>query len=97
MFCDSDGENKNPGLVAYFTLDVGRDLESADRFSITRWTKKNDVWDIPVQDIADDAAVVLYWSPRELQPGQRRRVGFAYGLGVVPRAKDGHGSKERKD
>ncbi len=74
---------KNPGLAAYFTLDLGRGLEPPDRFSITHWTKEGKVWDIPVQDIGDDAAVVLYWNPRELQAGGRRRVGFAYGLGIV--------------
>src|SRR5262249_37472591 len=30
-----------------------------------------------------DSAVTLYWIPRRLEPGQRRVVGFAYGLGQV--------------
>lgn len=79
---------KNPGLIAPFTLDVGRGIEPPDRFSITRWTKDINRWEIPVQDIGDDAAVVLYWNPRELAPGARRRVGVAYGLGVVPKVDD---------
>src|SRR5204862_2130195 len=38
-------------------------------------------WEIPVADIGGDSAVVLYWEPRELKPGQGRELGFAYGLG----------------
>lgn len=30
-----------------------------------------------------DSAVVLYWPVRELKPGEKRELGFAYGLGSV--------------
>jgi hypothetical protein len=30
-----------------------------------------------------DSAVVIYWSDRMLQPGQKREVGFTYGLGEI--------------
>src|SRR5262249_36888901 len=30
-----------------------------------------------------DSAVVLYWDPKALRPGETRKVGFGYGLGSV--------------
>src|SRR5262249_52829659 len=77
---------KNPGVVALFTLTPGDVVAGADRFSITRLpASQNEVlgWEIPVRDIAGDAAVVFYWNARELKGGERRQVGFAYGGGEV--------------
>jgi hypothetical protein len=37
----------------------------------------------PLRDPVPDSAVTLYWDVRRLEPGARRAVGFAYGLGVV--------------
>jgi hypothetical protein len=55
-------------------------------------------WDVPVLPIRTvseeaarrpgqranpDSAVAIYWAPRRLGPGEKREVGFAYGLGKV--------------
>jgi hypothetical protein len=44
-------------------------------------------WDVPVLSIhalpQGDSAVTLYWDERQLLPGDRRTVGFAYGLGGI--------------
>jgi hypothetical protein len=53
------------------------------------------MWDVPVFPIKKlkpegDSAVVLYWEPKELPPGQSREVGFAYGVGSVS-GKEGKG------
>jgi len=62
----------------------------------------NTLWDVrllPMRALADDAqrrglppvppdsAVVMYWEPRRLAPGEHREVGFAYGLGKVSASK----------
>jgi hypothetical protein len=36
-----------------------------------------------------DSAVTMYWDERELRPGERREVGFAYGLGTVAGGESG--------
>jgi hypothetical protein len=55
------------------------------------------MWDVPLinirelQELAErdrrraepDSAVTMYWQEQPLQPGGRREVGFAYGLGMV--------------
>jgi hypothetical protein len=78
---------KDPGLTAHFTLDLGAGIPGPDRFCITHWTQQCRIWEIPVRDIADDAAVVLYWNPVEVPAGGTRSAGFAYGLGRLPRTK----------
>jgi hypothetical protein len=38
---------------------------------------------VPAGQKKADSAVVLYWEDRELAPGEKREVGFAYGLGHI--------------
>jgi eukaryotic-like serine/threonine-protein kinase len=75
---------KNPGLLAYLTLKVGPAMQPPDRVTLTHWSKDHAFkWDFPVEPIGNDAAVVLYWNPVELAPGESRTLGFAYGLGPI--------------
>lgn len=76
---------KNPGLVAQLNLRISDKIEPPGRVSLTHWPgpDKKDRWDVPMAKIGDDSAVVLYWEPRELRPGQSRDIGFTYGLGHV--------------
>jgi len=79
---------EDPGLVAYFSLKVGGNVLAPDRFSITHWPQEGlNKWDVPVEDIDGDSAVVLYWNPRDLEAGAGRTVGFAYGGGLYGQAK----------
>jgi hypothetical protein len=41
---------------------------------------------VPLRGITEgnhDSACVLYWEERDLKPGEKRAIGFAYGLGNV--------------
>jgi WD40 repeat protein/serine/threonine protein kinase len=76
-------DRKNPGLIAPFSLKVGGQLEAPDRLVITGLPDNADEWNFPIANIGNDAAVALFWTPRVLGPGERRRLGFAYGLGVL--------------
>jgi hypothetical protein len=53
------------------------------------------LWDVPVFPIKTldppDSCVTMYWNERPLQPGERREVGFAYGLGNVASDTDAAG------
>jgi serine/threonine protein kinase len=73
----------DPGLTAHFTLKLGGGLEAPDRFSITTWPRGSIAWDLPVLNIGDDAAVVIYWNAKVVPANGERRLGYAYGLGVV--------------
>jgi hypothetical protein len=82
--------NPRPGdLTAVLTLQVGGGLEGPGRVSVTHWPGVSALglnWDVPVRDSGFDSAAVLYWPPAQLAPGEQRRLGFAYGLGVVESA-----------
>jgi hypothetical protein len=45
------------------------------------------LWDVPVLSMKVpwpyDSAVVIYWDPKDMQPGEKRELGFTYGLGNV--------------
>jgi hypothetical protein len=82
---------EDSGLVAYFSLKVGGTAQAPDRFSITHWPQQQRIlvgWDVPVEDIDGDSAVVLYWNPRDLEAGASRTVGFAYGGGLYGQVKE---------
>ncbi len=60
-----------------------------------RAMKQETLWDVPVLSMRDealerpDSAVTIYWDPRELKAGDKRVVGFAYGLGEVSSSDNG--------
>jgi hypothetical protein len=78
------GNLQNPGTVAHMTLKLSGGFEHPDRMVLTCWrVANNHRWDVPVVAHAGDSCVVLYWNEKVLQPGQKRFVGFAYGLGSI--------------
>jgi hypothetical protein len=75
---------QNPGTVAHLSLKLGGGIEAPSRVSLTHWPGANfPDWDVPLSNINEDSAVILYWPEQQLKPGQKREVGFAYGLGSV--------------
>src|SRR5262249_54982190 len=74
---------KNPGTVAQMNFKVGGKLEPPTRVSLTHWPQVSPFWEVPVVPIREDSAVVMYWKEREVKPGDRREVGFSYGLGDI--------------
>jgi hypothetical protein len=75
----------DPGLVAHFSLKVGGGVEAPDRVCLLHWYEGSMTsYEVEINDINnEDAAIAIYWSPRELPANGRRVVGFAYGLGIV--------------
>ncbi len=72
----------NPGTVAHLTLKMGGNFEPPGRVSLTAWVS-NPGWEVPVREIGQDSAVVMYWAEKNLKPGEKRHLGFAYGLGGI--------------
>jgi hypothetical protein len=73
----------DPKTVAHLALKIGAGLEPPDRVSLTAWDKDRRPWEIPVQDMGKDSCAVLYWEDKVLEPGQKRWLGFAYGIGHI--------------
>jgi hypothetical protein len=95
----------NPGTVAMVQLRLGSSFDRPDRVTLGAWpnVRLNDtdrralqektLWEVPVLPMKTltphDSAIVIYWNEKELQPGQTRKVGFAYGLGSVASSEGG--------
>jgi len=74
---------QNPGTVAHMSLKIGG-VEAPTRVCLTHWPGGGfPSWEVPLVPIGNDSAVVLYWQERPLAPGEKREMGFAYGLGSV--------------
>jgi hypothetical protein len=60
-----------------------------------RCQQEKTLWEVPVFPIKTlqpaDSCVTMYWNERVLKPGERREVGFAYGLGNVASDTDAAG------
>jgi hypothetical protein len=80
---------KSPGTIAHMTLKPGAGIEPPGRVSLTQWPGGGGLfgggagWNVPVLNMGNDSAVVLYWPEKALKPGELRTIGFAYGLGSV--------------
>lgn len=86
---------RNPGVVAALKFKLGGGVEAPNRVTLGGWPDKATkqpgaeegltLWEVPVFSMKTlrepDAAAVLYWQEKKLDPKQQRRVGFAYGLG----------------
>ncbi len=80
---------QNPGTVAHMTLKVGGKVEPPGRVSLTHWPGGTAPWEVAVRHMGRDSAVVMYWLDKVLKPGQKREVGYAYGLGRVDAGEGG--------
>jgi hypothetical protein len=81
---------KNPGVVGFFNLRLGGDVEPPTRVSLTRWVQPEMwIYDQQIRPFFDaqrnegDSEVVLYWGEKSLAPGTKREIGYSYGLGDV--------------
>jgi hypothetical protein len=90
---------QNPGTIAHLQLKLGGVLEAPSRLTLGAWpnvelrsidsrcNQEKTLWDVPVLPIRSvqpsDSAVVIYWEPKRLDPGDSREMGFTYGLGRI--------------
>ncbi|MCI0683495.1 MAG: hypothetical protein L0Y71_15430 [Gemmataceae bacterium] len=71
------------GFIANLTVKIGGDIHPPDRCSLTHWPGPLASWEIPLENIEEDAAVALYWNPRRFPPNAQFHVGYAYGQGLL--------------
>lgn len=79
---------KNPGYVAHLTLDLH---EKPNRLVLTRHGFGFNTWDMPAQASMGDSALGIFWEPRDVAPGGKRDMAYAYGKGIALKpGGDGH-------
>ena len=80
---------KDPGIIVQLSFRKGKKLEVPSRVSLTHWPGHhlpNKKYDIPIVNIKDDSAVVIYWEEKDMAPRDVRELGFTFGLGTVTSA-----------
>jgi hypothetical protein len=73
----------NPGFVAHLTLNLGGGIERPNRIILTRHGAFRNQWDMQAVQAMGDSAMAVYWDPKEIKPGGKRDVGYAYGEGIA--------------
>jgi hypothetical protein len=82
---------EHPGTIVQMNLKLSKEL-APDRVSLTYWPGRElglGRWEVPLRNIADDSAIVLYWNPVDMRPGAVRDMAFSYGLGRIQGGKLG--------
>ncbi len=75
---------KNPGYVAHITLNLGSAVEKANRIVLSQHGAGGfQGWEMPAQPSMGDSAVGIFFDPKEIKPGAKREIGYAYGKGVA--------------
>jgi hypothetical protein len=76
---------QNPGFVAHFTYNFGRNSERPDRVVLTNLGGAfGNGWEMQVFKAMGDSAMGFYWDPKELGPGRKRTLTYGYGQGICP-------------
>ena len=73
----------NPGFVAHLTLNLGSGIEKPNRIILTRHGAFRNQWDMQAVQAMGDSAMAVYWDPKDIRPGGKREMGYAYGEGVA--------------
>jgi hypothetical protein len=78
---------QNPGFVAHFTYNFGRNVERIDRVVMTNLGGAfGNGWDMQIMQAMGDSAIGFYWDPKEVAPGRKRTLAYGYGEGICPGA-----------
>ncbi len=73
---------QNPGYVAHLTLDLGSKIEKPARVVLTGHGSGFGGWDMPAF-ASGDTALGIFWEPKEIKPGGKRVIAYAYGKGIA--------------
>jgi hypothetical protein len=73
---------QNPGYVTHMTFDLGNRIDKPDRVVLSRFGAGGG-WDYPVFAAGGDSAMAAFWEPKEIKPGAKRAIAYAYGKGIA--------------
>ena len=73
---------KNPGYVAHMSFDLGKRIAKPDRIVLSRFGAVGP-WELAAFMAAGDSAMAVFWEPKEIKPGAKREIAYAYGKGLA--------------
>jgi hypothetical protein len=74
---------KDPGFVAHLTLSLGSWSDKPNRVVLTRHGIGFNTWDVMAAMAGGDSALAVFWEPKEVKPGGKREIAYAYGKGIA--------------
>ena len=73
-----------PGTIAHANLKAGGDLEPPSNVMLTAWSNDQPRdFEMPLKHMGVSPSVVLIWQDKLMQPGEKRYLGFTWGLNHV--------------
>jgi hypothetical protein len=78
----------NPGFVAHLTFDLGPRVDRPDRIVLSRFAAGLGSWEMPAFMAGGDSALGVFWEPKDLKPGAKREIAYAYGQGIATNPED---------
>jgi hypothetical protein len=80
----------NPGYVSHLTLNMGSKYEKINKVVLSSLRAGFGNWEMNAIPAMGDSAISAYWATKEIKPGGKRELAYAYGEGVaVPAESEG--------
>lgn len=76
---------ENPGYKSVLTLDVGSRYEQINKVVLSGLRAGFGNWDMAAVQAMGDSAISAYWPTKEMKPGSKRELAYAYGEGIAVR------------
>jgi hypothetical protein len=70
---------QNPGYAAHLTLNLGSRYEKVDKVVLSSLRVGFGNWDMPAAPAMGDSAICFSWPIKDLNPGAKRDMAYAYG------------------
>ncbi len=74
---------QNPGYIAHLTLNMGGKYERPTKLVLTRHGTGFGAWDMPAAPSMGDSAIGIFWATKDLKPGMKRELAYAYGENIA--------------
>jgi hypothetical protein len=80
----------NPGYVSHLTLNIGGKYENFNKVVLSSLRAGFGGWEMNAIPAMGDSAISAYWPTKEMKPGAKRELAYAYGEGIaVPVGSEG--------
>ncbi len=83
------GNLRNPGTIVHISLKVGGGVEAPSRVVLCHWNTNGNLSNPFATNMGNDSCIIMVWPDQALPAGQKREMGYAYGLGSITVADPG--------
>ncbi|MBM3994443.1 MAG: hypothetical protein FJ303_09875 [Planctomycetes bacterium] len=74
---------RNPGYISHLSLDMGSRYEKVTKCVLSSLRVGFTNWEMVPAQAMGDSAISFYWATKEMKPGSKRELAYAYGEGIA--------------